>query len=238
MMKSRRVSLAQPDHSPVSTTSRIMRYPEFHYHWEYNLQADPETLWPLVADTNRFNRDTGIPAIKRHNQPGEDLANARRKLSLSRFGVPVEWEEEPFEWVRPYKHGVKRRYSKGPVGEMTVLTELTPLENGGTKLVTDVRARPRNLLGFLAIPGQVGVLNNVLNKMAYQRYDRLAVQGQTAIDIPGAAEFVPGGRDRLNRARVAMLGDGAQTDIVDRFVDTLEHRDSITLARIRPYELA
>lgn len=238
MMKSRRVSLAQPDHSPVSTTSRIMRYPEFHYHWEYNLQADPETLWPLVADTNRFNRDTGIPAVKRRNKPEEVLANARRRLALSRFGVPIEWEEEPFEWVRPFKHGVRRRYSKGPVGEMSVLTEMIPLDNGGTKLVTDVRARPRNLLGFLAIPGQVGVLNNVLNKMAYQRYDRLAVQGQTAIDIPGGAEFVPGGRDRLNRARVAMLGDGAQTDIVDRFVDTLEHRDSITLARIRPYELA
>ena len=44
MMKSRRVTLAQPDHSPVSTTSRIMRYPEFHYHWEYTLEADPETL--------------------------------------------------------------------------------------------------------------------------------------------------------------------------------------------------
>src|SRR5689334_782125 len=121
---------------------------------------------------------------------------------------------------------------------MTVLTELTPLENGGTKLVTDVYARPRNLFGLVAIPGQVGVLNNVLNKMAYQRYDRLAVSGQTAIDIPGAAEFVPGGKDRLNRARTAMLADGAQPTVVDRLVNTLEHRDSMTLARIRPYELA
>ncbi|MEO8608595.1 MAG: adenylate/guanylate cyclase domain-containing protein [Chloroflexota bacterium] len=243
MMKTKRAqqtTLAQPHHSPTSTTSRIMRYPEFHYHWEYILQADPETLWPLVADTNRFNRDTGIPAVQRSNNPGEVLLNARRRLRLSRFGVPVEWEEEPFEWVRPYKHGVKRRYSKGPVGEMTVLTELIPLdaERGGTKLVTDVRVRPRNLFGILAIPGQVGILNNVLNKMAYQRYDKLAVNGQTTIDIPGPAEFVPGGRDRLKRARAAMLTDGAQPDIVDRLVDTIEHRDDITLARIRPYELA
>ncbi|MBZ0287295.1 MAG: DUF5939 domain-containing protein, partial [Anaerolineae bacterium] len=215
-----------------------MRYPEFHYHWEYTLQAEPETLWPLVADTNRFNRDTGVPAVKRRNKPDEALPNARRRLGLSRFGVPVEWDEEPFEWVRPYKHGVKRRYSKGPVGEMSVLTEMTPLENGGTKLITDIRARPRNLLGLLAIPGQVGVLNNVFNKIAYQRYDRLAVNGQVAIDIPGPAEFVPGGRDRLNRARAAMLNDGAQPQIVDRLAETVEHRDSMTLARIRPYELA
>src|SRR5258707_2303347 len=114
-MKTGRVSSTQPDHSPTSTTSRIMRYPEFHYHWEYTLEADPETLWPLVADTNRFNRDIGIPAIQRRNQPDEVLVNARRRLGLSRFGVPVEWEEEPFEWVRPYKHGVKRRCTKWPV---------------------------------------------------------------------------------------------------------------------------
>src|SRR6185436_4898880 len=110
------------------------------------------------------------------------------------------------------------------------LTEMTPLDNGGTKLVTDVYARPRNLFGLVAIPGQVGVLNNVFNKIAYQRYDKLAVKGQTAVDIPGAAEFVPGGRDRLNRARATMLNDGAELDIVDRLADTIEHRDSMTLA--------
>jgi class 3 adenylate cyclase len=238
MMRSRRITLAQPNHSSVSKTSLIMRYPEFHYHWEYQLQADPETLWPLVADTNRFNRDTGIPAVQRRNKPGEILDNARRKLGLSRFGVPVEWEEEPFEWVRPFRHGVKRRYSKGPVGEMSVLTEMIPQENGGTKLITDIRARPRNLLGFAAIPGQVGLLNAVFNRIAYQRYDQLAVKGQLAIDIPGDAEFVPGGRDRLKRAREAMLADGAMTDIADKLVDLLEHRDSMSLARVRPYELA
>ena len=34
---------------------------EFHYRWEYDLQASPQALWPLVSDTNRFNRDAGLP---------------------------------------------------------------------------------------------------------------------------------------------------------------------------------
>src|SRR5215207_3727367 len=148
MIKLRRLQLAAPHHSPVSTTSRTMRYPEFHYRWEYNLQADPETLWPLVADTNRFNRDTSVPAVQRRDKPGTILTNARRRLRLTRLGVPVEWEEEPFEWVRPSRYGVKRNYVSGPVAEMRTLAELIPLEDGRTQLVYQVWARPRNLLGL------------------------------------------------------------------------------------------
>ncbi|MDT4954898.1 MAG: hypothetical protein QOJ02_3036, partial [Acidobacteriota bacterium] len=37
-----------------------MSYREIHYHWEYDLKATPEKLWPFLADTNRFNRDTNV----------------------------------------------------------------------------------------------------------------------------------------------------------------------------------
>ena len=53
-------------------------------------------------------------------------SNARRRLRLSAFGIPVEWEEQPFEWVRPHRFGVVRRYGKGPMSELRVLVELTP----------------------------------------------------------------------------------------------------------------
>src|SRR5256885_1137594 len=84
---------------------------ELRFHWSHELDASPDALWPLVADTDRFNRDTGVP-------PVEVLGtqeNARRRLRLRRLGVPVEWEEEPFEWVRPRRFGVVRRYPRGPL---------------------------------------------------------------------------------------------------------------------------
>ena len=37
---------------------------EFHNRWEFDLKSSPESLWPFVADTNRFNRDTGVPQIE------------------------------------------------------------------------------------------------------------------------------------------------------------------------------
>ncbi len=46
-----------------------MPYREFHYRWEYRLKSEPERLWSFVADTNRFNRDTGVPSIS-EGKPG------------------------------------------------------------------------------------------------------------------------------------------------------------------------
>src|SRR2546425_10163413 len=93
--------------------SLLMR--EFHYRWKFNLESSPEQLWPLIADTNRFNRDTGVPPVETVSGKGK---NARRRLRLSAFGIPVEWEEQPFEGVRPRGFGVLRRYTKGPIAEL------------------------------------------------------------------------------------------------------------------------
>src|ERR1700694_5106845 len=97
---------------------------EFHYRWEFDLESSPEQLWPLVADTNRFNRDTGVPAVQ--SVKSGSLKNERRRLRLSAFGIPVEWEEQPFEWTRPSRFGVVRRYNKGPIAELRVVVDLTP----------------------------------------------------------------------------------------------------------------
>src|SRR5205085_12067193 len=149
---------------------------EFHYRWEYDLESSPQQLWPLVSDTNRFNRDTGVPEVETVSSVGRGLRNARRRLRLSAFGIPVEWEEQPFEWVRPRLFGVVRRYSSGPMQELRVRVELRTAQQtssknqddeipaSGTKLVYEVWAMPKNLLGLIAIPIQIGLISR--NKFA------------------------------------------------------------------------
>src|ERR1700754_3562658 len=86
----------------------------FHYRWEWQLRSSPDALWPLVTDTNRFNRDVGVPHVERAATPATTGGSAnvngpdRRRLRLVRFGIPIEWEEEPFEWTRPSRFGVMR----------------------------------------------------------------------------------------------------------------------------------
>jgi adenylate cyclase len=213
-----------------------MRYPEFHYDWQWHLEASPEELWPLVADTNRFNRDTDVPAVERRND--EAMPNARRQLRFYRLGIAVEWEEEPFEWVYPYRFGVVRRYISGPVGEMRTIAELTPQPDGGTHLSYKVWARPRNPLGLIAIPAQIGLLSAFQFDRVFRRYDRVASEGKTILDLPGEVNFAPGGRRRLEELRQKFLMQGAVPSVADRLIETIENADGIAAAHLRPYELA
>jgi class 3 adenylate cyclase len=222
---------------------------EFHYRWEFDLDSSPEQLWPLVADTNRFNRDTGVPAVQMVQSENRGLKNARRRLRLSAFGIPVEWEEQPFEWIRPTRFGVVRRYSKGPIAELRVVVDLTlrnkpndlPMaahQPAGAKLIYQVWARPRNVIGLMAIPIQIGILSARSFARTLREYDRLAKHGRTAANLSTKAEFVSGGRARLLALSEKMTAAGTDSELVALLVDYLENADEFALSRIRPYELA
>src|SRR5215813_6493507 len=216
-----------------------MSLKEFNYRWEFDLQSSPEQLWPLVSDTNRFNRDTGVPAAEMVNP--EAGKNRRRRMRLFTFGIPVEWEEQPFEWVRPHRFTVVRRYSKGPMSELRVRVELLPqsTESGaGTKLVYEVWAKPKNIIGLLAIPIQIGVMSARTFAQIIQRYDQIARYGRTAANETRDVQFAHGGRQRLLTLSQKAVAQGSNQDIIALLVDHIENADDISLARIRAYELA
>ncbi len=226
-----------------------MPFREFHYRWEFDLESSPEQLWPLVADTNRFNRDTGLPSVAMVTGGSQISKNARRRLRLSAFGIPVEWEEQPFEWTRPSRFGVVRRYTKGPIAELRVVAELTPRsmpadslvdapQSVGTKLVYEVWARPKNVIGMIAIPIQLGLMSARTFGRTFREYDELAQRGRSVASASDDVEFVSGGRARLLALSEKMAAQGTDEDLVALLVDYLENADEFSLARIRPYELA
>ncbi|HWT00584.1 MAG TPA: DUF5939 domain-containing protein [Pyrinomonadaceae bacterium] len=206
---------------------------EFRYRWEYDLEASPEELWPLLADTNRFNRDAGVPSVEALGRAGD-----ARRLRLFKFGVAVEWEEQPFEWIRPYRFGVVRRYTKGPVSEMRVEAELQERAGGGTHLVYQVRATPRNVIGRAAIPVQVGVLSKRSFGEIFRRYDREIKSGRPQLYQPSPARFSQGGEARLRVLSERLVNQGAKPEIVSRLAETIERADDITLSRMRSHALA
>ena len=221
-----------------------MSFRELHKRWEFDLKSSPERLWPFIADTNRFNRDTGVPEIEiERGQPR--LPNARRKVKLSIHGLPVEWEEQPFEWVKPVRFGIERTYSKGPLARLRVLAELTPNAAGGTHLVYQLWSTPRNLPGALAISFQVNLIVSRRFREAVQKYDAAAFAGasvQTSAPSTSQSVFdLP----RLSSLKEKLLADLAQAElppekqaIAGRLVDFIAHADDLEASRIRPYKLA
>ena len=212
---------------------------EFHYRWEYDLRASPQALWPLVSDTNRFNRDAGLPDVSAR-VPSETRGGVgRRRLKLKKLGLGVEWEEEPFEWVRPFRFGVARRYRTGPVAEMRVAAQLSEREGGGTRLVYDVRVRPRGALGRAVVALQVGRVSARRFAEVFRRYDRLALDEQTQpAEATRANRLGASERALLDSLLVKLVGGGADSRLAARLCETVETADELSLARLRPYALA
>jgi class 3 adenylate cyclase len=212
---------------------------EFHYRWEYDLRASPRALWPLVSDTNRFNHDAGLPDVSRQGSSETEGGVGRRRLKLRKLGLGVEWEEEPFEWVRPFRFGVVRRYRTGPIAEMRVAAELSEREGGGTRLVYDVRVRPRGALGRAVIPIQVGRVSARRFAEVFRRYDRLALDEQTQDAGAGRAHRLGASASTLlDTLRAKLVSEGADAHLAGWLCETVELADGPTLARLRPYALA
>jgi class 3 adenylate cyclase len=209
---------------------------EFHYRWQYDLKSSPERLWPFAADTNRFNRDTGVPSLEPPNEASSK--SGRKRLRLKAFGMPIEWEELPFEWVRPSRIGVTRNYSKGPVARLVVLVELTPTDEGGTRVTYQVWARPKSLLGLVAIPFQIGMISARRFERAFRAYDQMAEQGQVA-----DASAPPREPGEAEKRRLEVMGQRLEEKsvskaITNRLISFIGHASDIELSRIRPYALA
>ena len=215
---------------------------QFHYRWEWQLPASPEALWPLVSDTNRFNRDVGLPVVE---EPVESLSGARQ-LRMKRYGVLVEWEEEPFEWIRPHTFGVLRRYRAGPVSEMVIHAELSPVDDLQTLLRYEVTAIPRNALGYAAIPFEIGIVSARSFESAFRRYAEIARNAKPAeissryqLDLsPKPARLVDGGHERMQRGMTMLQQLGVDTELTSRLQQVLHYGDPVTVARIQPYVLA
>ncbi|MGQ0562013.1 MAG: DUF5939 domain-containing protein [Gemmatimonadota bacterium] len=216
---------------------------QFRYVWEWRLAATPSALWPLVSDTNRFNRDAGVPFVQERagDTPGT------RRLRLRRYGVLIEWDEEPFEWVKPHRFGVLRRYTSGPVQEMRTFAQIIPAGDAHSLLRYEVTATPRNAVGFAAIPLEIGLVSARRFRAVCERYAEQARLAETRappqsaqppVDmLPKAASLVPGGRERLARVRAA-LGASFDADLVERLIDVVVRGEATAVARIRPYCLA
>ena len=214
-----------------------MPYKEFHYRWTYDLKSTPEKLWPFVADTNRFNRDTNVPTVELE-RPRRRLRNARRRARLTVFGMPVEWEEQPFEWVRPFRFGVVRTYSKGPVAELKALVLLSAKSDGGTSLTYEVWVTPKSLIGAIATPIQIGLIASRRFRIAFRKYDELALIEASPAEMQPAPELSTAESNRLATIKERLLSDGADPAAVDRLIDFIQQADDFALARIKPYELA
>lgn len=229
----------------MTTTSDTETEKYIHYQWEWDLKASPEQLWPYIADTNRFDKDAGLPAYDQPELSSVDgLTNTRRRLQIRMFGVPLQWIEEPFEWIRPYRFGVTRNYQAGaipfvqPIKQLRILAELNQKKDGGTHLIYNVWVLPRNFLGTLLVPIQIGRIYHQRFGNTFQAYDKMAIQNKSFAIRKSKSSLSTGGHRRLMTLRQTLIDKDHAPELIDRLIDLVRYGDDLTLNNIRPYILA
>ncbi len=218
-----------------------MSHAEQHFHWTWDLQAPPEALWPLVSNTDRFNRDCGYPHVTVITPPAVEvkkITNARR-LRASVAGNTIEWDELAFEWLVPVRYGVERTYYSGPVAKMHMFCELVPCAGGGTTLTYDMRLTPSGLLGRLALPFFIGRQARATTERVFRRYDEFALAGLRISQLAQKPRLADGAPARLAATARALVAEARQpAALVEKLTAHLAAADDLALMRLRPYALA
>lgn len=154
--------------------------------WSWTFDLPPAELWPVLADTNRFNEAMGLPpyALEETPQPnGTVLRRGRGKAA----GFTLEWEEKPYEWILGRHFNVSRVFSKGPFRRFGPVFDLSSDGKGGSRVSYALEWEPLTLMGRLfgrRLAEQAGtaVGKRVVEAVAFARGER-----ETPFELPKPA---------------------------------------------------
>jgi serine/threonine protein kinase len=210
------------------------------YDFEWDLDATAKQLWPLVADTDRFNQAIGLPAP---NFTYEHSDSQRKIFAQANFnGMNVRWREHPFQWILEREMSVLREFEAGPFEWVSSTVTLDPLAGGRTRLVHSFQVKPRGIFGKLMTPIQFNVMTKRSLNKVYSKLESIANDSSCAFacDVPFSKPV------KLSAAQQQILNERSErlaTAISNRPL-TKEFAGLITsvadpfAARIRPIPLS
>jgi len=208
----------------------------FHYRWKWSFQSPPEKFWPLVSDTNKFNKDTGLPKVQ--ISPSNNPDNGYLTLFFYQLGIKVEWHEYAFEWEYPSKFSVLRQYQSGPVRQMFVEVLLRQTPSGGTEMDYNVDVIPANPLGLIAIPVYIGLKSKIAFEKIFKRYDSSITLQHTPPVTGKKNELSSAAQAKLEEYKRKFLEIYTDLEIITHICDIISYGDEFVTHRLRPYELA
>ncbi len=193
----------------------------------------PDRLWGLVADTDRLNQAVGLPAVRYRYEEG---TSGRRRLigAMRLYGIPLEWEEKPYEWIRPVWHQVERVFTSGLVRSYRFGVRLAPWQ-AGTEVTVFGRFVPRYAAARPAV--------RLIGGSQIRAYARWIERNASA--APATVAMVAIGRpdaDEANAQRIARAIAGRlepeQRPVLEALVSTLLTGAEREVVGMRPFAWA
>ncbi|MFL5311005.1 MAG: adenylate/guanylate cyclase domain-containing protein [Myxococcales bacterium] len=196
-------------------------------------RSAPEALWPILADTERFNRAVGLSRID--VRPLEGAGAARFLIATTLGGFRVEYEERPAEFVENERFKFLRVLRRGPVRSIETGFELRPRPLG-TDVVLSLRIAPR-----WSPFAPIARLNGWRTLRAFAReVARIDSEATGGGPIGIAAAAAPADVSAFGRAAAALRMAIAQERraLAEKLVEHVRTGPDVAVSHIRPFELA
>jgi class 3 adenylate cyclase len=207
-----------------------------------DLASTPDRVWPLVADTDRWNRINGSAEV--HYEPIEEGSpeSARFVARTRAGGFTLTYEEMPFEWTHQKSFGVHRRMRGGPVESYTWRVQLEPLKasagggglEGGTRLTLRFEITPRSwALRPIAW----------INARSFAgKFEQLGRSIDEHLIANGASPYVepvsPSDPELVDAAVARLRADDVPAELADKLRALVVQGPDADVVRMRPFELA
>ncbi|OBK24015.1 hypothetical protein A5634_04435 [Mycobacterium asiaticum] len=207
--------------------------------WTWTFDLPPDQLWPLLADTNRFNEALGLPPYTLDETPqsnGTILRRGRGKAA----GFALEWEEKPYEWVAGRHFSQSRVFSKGPFSRFGPVFDIKPDGKGGSQVTYALEWEPLTLAGRvfgarLAAQAGENVGRRIVEAVSFLRGDEPERRTPFVLAEPklpqGARERATAMAREIDRSP---YGNGLGEDLADLVL----HGMAADLTRVRSKALA
>ena len=204
--------------------------------WTWTFDLPPDELWPVLADTNRFNEAMGLPSYVLEETPQANGTILRRGKGKA-AGFTLEWEEKPYEWIHGRHFRQARIFTKGPFRRFGPVFDLEPDGAGGSRVSYALEWEPLTLVGRLfgaRLAAQAGevVGKRILEAVAFAKGTRA-----THFDLP-PPELPDGARERAAALAAEIdrspYGNGLGRPLADRVLTAM----ATDLLPIKPKPLA
>ncbi|MBO6781707.1 MAG: adenylate/guanylate cyclase domain-containing protein [Alphaproteobacteria bacterium] len=208
-----------------------------HSHqWVWTFEQSPESLWPYLSDTARFNEAAGLPKhdiIETPQPDGSVLYEGRGKQGR----MTLEWREEPVNWVANQWFEHRRHFTKGPLKMLCAQMRLEP-DGTGCRCIYTLSAEAAGLLGEI-------VLRTVFFKSVDKTFGRMVenvarfVAGER--DVPFDVEppkLDAGTRQRVDNAVAAIEESPHGHGLARKLADLATTGQEVDVVKLRPLELA
>ncbi|MBI3912529.1 MAG: adenylate/guanylate cyclase domain-containing protein [Armatimonadetes bacterium] len=194
-------------------------------------------LWRFLANTDRFNREIGLPPVRYTFSPqagGGSVVQAEARI----LGQRLVWREMPFEWVEPHWFRVRRLYQSGPFREVVGGVRLEA--RGEATLATCFAEVIPKLSGLGRVAASLLIGKKAVDEFvrACRNYEACYLGRLQNPHPREAALSSPADANRLSAAARALREAGADTALLERLLAHLRSAPDAQLIRFRPFELA